>query len=351
MATDRRVSTEPPVSAGEIARLAASVLEKIAFPALVLEAPSERIVASSPGATQLIDPEGGMIVGHLLEEFTVDRAQSGADRFAGGLVNGFETFRTLRRRVGEDARVRMWIRPFDGKPSSQFVVVVIVADEPARDGMPRTDWREAPAVVGMLDARLLVERISGDAEELFKVDVDRLLGVSLLSLVAEYDVASCLAALSEASSAQSGITLHLDIRTAVEGPVMRCEVWLLPLRPAPSCAFVFLPIPEGVDVAQLPGNLSTMLMRLGRGAEVAQVARDALRGLQQNVVPGLNRLTTRELEIVSRLRGGDRSPAIARELFLSQSTVRTHLASVFAKLGVASQQELLNLFKAPAAGD
>ena len=48
------------------------------------------------------------------------------------------------------------------------------------------------------------------------MSVDRLLGVSLLSLVAEDDVANCLAALGEASSMQSGITLHLDIRTAQE---------------------------------------------------------------------------------------------------------------------------------------
>jgi DNA-binding CsgD family transcriptional regulator len=152
--------------------------------------------------------------------------------------------------------------------------------------------------------------------------------------------------LGEASAKQTGITLHLDIRTAIEGPVMRCEVWLLPLRPAPSCAFVFLPIPEGGDVAQLPGNLSAMLMRLGRGAEVAEVARGVLRGMNQADVPGLNRLTTRELEIVSRLLDGNRPPAIALELFLSQSTVRTHLASVFTKLGVTSQQELVNVFRA-----
>jgi DNA-binding CsgD family transcriptional regulator len=346
MTLEDEAGTEALLTVGEVARLASETLEAIAFPALVLEVPSERIVASSPAATLLVDPEGGMVVGHLLEEFTVDRAESGADRFAGGLLNGFETFRTLRRQIGEDAKVRMWIRPFSGLPSSQFVVVVIVADDPAADGMPRTDWREAPAVVGMVDATLMIERISSDAEELFKLDVDRLLGVSLLSLVAEGDVASCLAALSEASATQSGITLHLDIRTAIEGPAMRCEVWLLPLQPTPSCAFVFLPIPEGGDIAQLPGNLSAMLMRLGSGAEVAQVARGVLRGTNQADVPGLKRLTTRELEIVSRLLEGDRTPAIALELFLSQSTVRTHLASVFTKLGVSSQQELLNMFRA-----
>jgi DNA-binding CsgD family transcriptional regulator len=42
---------------------------------------------------------------------------------------------------------------------------------------------------------------------------------------------------------------------------------------------------------------------------------------------------------------GHRPPSIASHLFLSQSTIRNHLASVFAKLGVNSQQELLDLLR------
>jgi DNA-binding NarL/FixJ family response regulator len=59
----------------------------------------------------------------------------------------------------------------------------------------------------------------------------------------------------------------------------------------------------------------------------------------------LSRLTTRELEIVTGLLQGDRVPVISARLFLSQSTVRNHLASVFGKLGVTSQQQLLDLFR------
>ena len=66
----------------------------------------------------------------------------------------------------------------------------------------------------------------------------------------------------------------------------------------------------------------------------------------------MGRLTTREMQIVSRLLNGHRPPGIARDLFLSQSTVRNHLASVFKKLGVASQEALLELFRGaqPTAG-
>ena len=59
----------------------------------------------------------------------------------------------------------------------------------------------------------------------------------------------------------------------------------------------------------------------------------------------LTRLSARELDVVNRLLAGDRVPAIAKLLYLSQSTVRNYLSSVFAKLGVKSQQELIALLR------
>jgi DNA-binding CsgD family transcriptional regulator len=334
------------LSAAELSRIAAEVLGAIPFPALVLEVPSERIVASSPAATRLLDPGGGVIDGHLLEEFTADQPKAGLDLFAGGRLNGFETFRVLRRPDAPELKVRMWIRSFDHQPASQFVLVVIVADNPLADATASSDWRAAPAVVGSIDARLLIERISSDAEDLFNLPVTELLGRSLLGLIAKDDVPNCLTALSEASASKTGITVHLGIRTGIEGPALRCEVLILPLQPSPSCAFVFLPIPEGTDTGHVSHNLSAILLRLGRGAAAAQLARGVFRGVSERSVPGLSRLTTRELEIVTELLDGARVPAIALRLFLSQSTVRNHLASVFGKVGVASQQELLDLFRA-----
>jgi PAS domain S-box-containing protein len=62
-------------------------------------------------------------------------------------------------------------------------------------------------------------------------------------------------------------------------------------------------------------------------------------------IPGLARLSRRELEVVRMLLLGDRVPVIARHLFVSQSTVRNHLSSVFRKLRVRSQQELIVLLR------
>jgi DNA-binding CsgD family transcriptional regulator len=66
---------------------------------------------------------------------------------------------------------------------------------------------------------------------------------------------------------------------------------------------------------------------------------------REEPVPGLDRLSRREFEVVRLLLHGDRVPVIARQLFVSQSTVRNHLSSVFRKLRVRSQQELIVLLR------
>jgi DNA-binding CsgD family transcriptional regulator len=56
-------------------------------------------------------------------------------------------------------------------------------------------------------------------------------------------------------------------------------------------------------------------------------------------------LSRREMEIVCLLSEGDRVPLIARQLWLTQGTVRNHLHSIYRKLGVKSQQELIVLLR------
>jgi DNA-binding NarL/FixJ family response regulator len=55
----------------------------------------------------------------------------------------------------------------------------------------------------------------------------------------------------------------------------------------------------------------------------------------------LSRLTSREREVLARLLDGERVRSIAADLFVSQSTVRNHLSSIFRKVGVHSQGELI----------
>ena len=62
-------------------------------------------------------------------------------------------------------------------------------------------------------------------------------------------------------------------------------------------------------------------------------------------VPALSRLTKREYEVLALLLDGERVPSIASALYVSQSTVRNHLSSIFSKLDVHSQAQLVHLLR------
>ena len=57
--------------------------------------------------------------------------------------------------------------------------------------------------------------------------------------------------------------------------------------------------------------------------------------------PELAELSKREREVLALLVDGDRVPGIAEKLFISPHTVRNHLKSMFRKLEVSSQAELI----------
>lgn len=59
-------------------------------------------------------------------------------------------------------------------------------------------------------------------------------------------------------------------------------------------------------------------------------------------LPGLSELSAREWDVLTGLLDHRRVPELARTLHISPHTVRNHLKSIFAKLGVHSQAELLD---------
>ena len=62
-----------------------------------------------------------------------------------------------------------------------------------------------------------------------------------------------------------------------------------------------------------------------------------------DVVAARYQLTPRERDVLGLLARGRTSPIIQERLVVSQNTVRTHVRHIYTKLGVHSQQELINL--------
>ena len=55
-------------------------------------------------------------------------------------------------------------------------------------------------------------------------------------------------------------------------------------------------------------------------------------------------LTKRETEVTALLLEGRSLRIVQQELFISEGTARTHAKRIYAKLGVHSKQELIDLF-------
>ena len=91
-------------------------------------------------------------------------------------------------------------------------------------------------------------------------------------------------------------------------------------------------------------ELEEVLRRISREVQAAGIRRRPRDGLATDA-PGMERLSRREGEIVSRMLAGERVPTIARELRLSASTVRNHLSRAYTKFGVHSQVELIEALR------
>jgi DNA-binding NarL/FixJ family response regulator len=92
-------------------------------------------------------------------------------------------------------------------------------------------------------------------------------------------------------------------------------------------------------------QLEQHLWRIAHEIEAAGVISTIARAPAPSSVPGLADLSTRQWEVATRLLRGERVSTIAREMYLSPSTVRNHLAAIYRKVGVGSQAELLELLR------
>ena len=68
--------------------------------------------------------------------------------------------------------------------------------------------------------------------------------------------------------------------------------------------------------------------------------RSGIRGARKRPEFGWDSLTPTELTVAGRVADGLSNPQIGERLFISRRTVQTHLAHVFAKLGISSRTQL-----------
>ncbi len=95
-----------------------------------------------------------------------------------------------------------------------------------------------------------------------------------------------------------------------------------------------------------PADLIRMALYVIEGSLVAIVAfglraaaREAETGPRRSDDSELDPMTTRELEVLTLAAAGLKTDEIARRIFVSRNTVKTHLAHTYAKLGARNRAE------------
>jgi DNA-binding CsgD family transcriptional regulator len=332
-------------AAASLMREILDVISHSHAPVMVLQIPSFVITAASPGAHELLDSLAQPLIGRSLNDLTEGHPSGAMALLAAGRITGYESLKVLKL-TGE--RRRLWIGALpDTGPTRVVVAMLLKEDASGRVLVPWKDDDALSPVIGSTDARLMVDRVSSEVFESLGYRAHEIIGTSFLTLIAPEDIADVLSALAQTSKHKEGVTLRVGAVGADLVPVT-CQLVLLPLTPAPSCAFALL-TEESDDPADeiAIADLITRLGRRIRSAMTSQAVASAALRSDTN----LGRLGSRDLEIVTRLMVGDRVSSIAKRLFLSEGTIRNHLSSVFGKLGVSTQQELIELLRSAPAAD
>jgi DNA-binding CsgD family transcriptional regulator len=327
----------------ELNELLVTYVSHSSLPMVVLDLAADSIEVASPAAAELLD-DGAPLVGRSWESLTLDEPTGGLELLRAGRLSGYETRRELKGHGGAGRTLQIWVRAVEPSVPVEHALLVMSASgcstlDALTSGLVS---HNRVTVIGATDPDLVIDRISAEIEQMTGFSPNLVLRQSLLRIIIDADVGSLLVAIGQVAVSGGGVSLTVRVRTASGGWVL-CECALLPLRPPPSIAFALLDPRLTSDSTATVSATDQLISLFGDAIAGAETSRAVCRTCSPAV--DLHTLPSRELDIVQRLVEGDRVPKISKDLFLSQSTVRSHLSAVFRKLGVSSQQELITLLR------
>lgn len=353
------LSREGAPMADEVAGSATSSQQRAVLRELVRHSPAPIYLVSLP-ETSILEVSDAVVayVGRPRDELVQlrvidqvrdpDGARRSFDLLANGAIDSFTRQGHFRRPDGTyqpvDARYTTCFERTD-----RIAAIGQILQDPMPDpvGEHEEDAPECISFLGTIDVSWRIDRISHGVEELLG-PLDDPLGKSALMFVHPEDVAPLLLLAAHAVGQSMGAAGRIRLRNA-DGGWTTCRISVHELLGGPPGAFAFAvagtddPAPSARPRAQ---ELEEHLRRIAREIAASGVAALSTAVPTSLEMPEISSLTTREYEIVVRLARGERIGMIARALFLSESTVRNHLTTVYRKFGVASQTELLEKLSA-----
>ena len=207
-------------------------------------------------------------------------------------------------------------------------------------------WAEALGLIGVavveVDAAGHVTTWNEGAEAIYGWTAEEAIGRLLLGLIIRPEQADAAIGLHQMALA-GGTWSGEVLAQRRDGSLVHIRTVITAHHDADSrvistlgLAVEYAPL-ETSEIARTAAVLEALVDRL---ASATQQVRQAM----APAVAGLERLSPREQEVLALLRQGLRVPSVAERLSISQYTVRNQLRSIFRKLDVSSQRELLDRF-------
>jgi DNA-binding CsgD family transcriptional regulator len=327
-------------------------------PLAAVDLPSGRFLAVNPAmagalGSAVAELTGSSSLGWLSPD---DRhaAELGYQALADGELTGYQAIRRLANPQGLDQVFSVWVSTVDVDGARVGLASAIPAaahDNQFRPLPPASNVPEPGNVVlGTVDSNWRLDRISQDVTPLLGLTPEQCAGQPVLGVIHPSDLPAFLAAVEHGRRGQRAVRLTLRLNTR-SGDWTDVAVVLATIAPGdpPPLAFALIRNDAAADPQPRDSSRETRLeAHMLRIADELHAA-GLLPRLQQLPAladePQLGKLTSREWAVLTRLLDGQRVSAIATDLYVSQSTVRNHLSSIYAKLGVHSQVDLIRLIR------
>jgi DNA-binding CsgD family transcriptional regulator len=334
------------------------VAERASMPVLLVALSTRRVVARSKSAEALVGPI------EWAYDLTGDREQSRKrlDLLANGVINGYHFTSTLASPSGSPLQLEIDVQRFNDAEGRDLALVLLApvddTQEPPRGdslvSLRSTCSRaelEAPLLVGTVDRDWHIARLSSDVKGVLGFDPKAIIGTPFTHWVHPADVGNLLIGIGRALEEDATMTVRVRVQHADKSwcPMVAAIIPLIGSEPGPEFAFIVRPVDEAdISVTEASGSsadriaaLEHRLRRIALELEAAGIAQQVRRLPDLTRIPEVNELSTRQLEVLTRLLDGQRVSTIAAEMFVSPSTIRNHLAAIYRKFGVHSQAELL----------
>jgi DNA-binding CsgD family transcriptional regulator len=333
-----------------------SLVRDSGAPLAAVELPSGRILAVNPPLAKLLGSSADALTGSSsLDQLSPgDRrsAEMGFQALADGRLTGYQAIRTRDTPGNPGQAFSVWVNAVE--VGGTRVGLISVTPAAGRDGElpalpPPTVRGLGDVVLGTVDGTWRIDRISQDVSAFLGITPEQCVGVPVLGAIHPSDAPGFLAAVEHARVGERSVAL--TVRLSAREPEW-CEVSavfaVVSREVPPPMAFALIrdgsdagPAPDAARESRLEAHLQRIADELHAAGVLPRL--EKLPTLSGN--PRLGLLTSREWAVLTRLLEGQRAAAIADDLVVSQSTVRNHLSSIYAKLRVDGQVDLIRTLR------